>query len=93
MRHFLVDSIKNKMFQDKGGIPPDQMTILRCIFHFFRLLVGVCIYFVGGVIYMHFVRHTQGIEKIPHHLFWIGFPGLVKVGDLFSYIYVTIFIK
>ncbi len=51
---------------------------------FFRLLVGVCIYFVGGIIYMHFVRHAQGIEKIPHHLFWIGLPGLVKVCT-FSY--------
>ena len=36
------------------------------------------IYFVGGVLFMHFARGVSGSEMIPNVTFWKAVPGLVK---------------
>jgi 1,2-dihydroxy-3-keto-5-methylthiopentene dioxygenase len=43
----------------------------------------IFVYFVGGIIFMKFVKHAEGIEIIPNVEFWVAIPGLVKDGCLF----------
>ena len=43
---------------------------------FFSLLFA---YFVGGVIFMKFIRHETGAKAIPNVEFWTSIPGNAKV--------------
>jgi Autophagy-related protein 27 len=47
------------------------------------LLCVVFLYFVGGAVFMKFVRKAEGLEIVPHIEFWTSLPGLVKDGCLF----------
>jgi len=40
----------------------------------------VLVYIIGGVLFMHFARRSEGIDKIPNITFWRALPGLVKDG-------------
>ncbi|XP_072179554.1 cation-dependent mannose-6-phosphate receptor-like [Diadema setosum] len=42
--------------------------------------VLVVVYFVGGILFMKYVRGAQGKEVIPNYDFWSDFPALVKDG-------------
>ena len=42
-------------------------------------LVVVIIYFVGGMVFMHFAKGAHGSEMVPNVTFWKAAPGLVKV--------------
>lgn len=47
------------------------------------LFVFSCIYFLGGMLYLKFVRGASGYEMIPHYEFWLDFPLLVRDGVVF----------
>jgi len=44
------------------------------------VLCLVIVYFVGGIVFMKFVRKAEGKDVIPNHEFWADLPGLVKDG-------------
>jgi hypothetical protein len=44
------------------------------------VLVGFSVYFIGGALYLHFVKGQRGSELIPNYEFWRDLPGLVKDG-------------
>jgi hypothetical protein len=43
---------------------------------FFSLLFA---YFVGGFVFLKFVKHEEGAKVIPNVDFWVGIPGNAKV--------------
>jgi hypothetical protein len=47
------------------------------------LVVLAFVYFVGGFIFLRFVKHREGGDAIPNREFWADLPGLVKDGIMF----------
>ena len=45
----------------------------------FRTLVFIILYFVGGMLFLHFAKGASGSEMIPNITFWKAVPGLIKV--------------
>ena len=45
----------------------------------YRFSVGVILYLVIGILFLKFVRGSEGKEVIPNFEFWKDFPLLVKV--------------
>ncbi|XP_070565874.1 cation-dependent mannose-6-phosphate receptor-like isoform X2 [Ptychodera flava] len=54
-------------------------TILCIIF-----LCLVSVYLIGGVLYLKFVKHEEGVNLIPNGEFWMELPALIKDGFLFA---------
>ncbi|MEM7297167.1 MAG: hypothetical protein AAF391_02745, partial [Bacteroidota bacterium] len=50
-----------------------------------RLLFGLLGYFGIGFAFMYARRGARGREAIPNYQFWIGLPGLIKVGRALSF--------
>jgi hypothetical protein len=46
---------------------------------YYRFFCLVTAYFIGGVIFLKFVRKAEGVEMIPNADFWFSIPGLFKV--------------
>ena len=58
------------------------------IFHTFsRFFVLLTSYFVGGFVYLKFVKKSQGKETIPNVTFWTSLPSDVKVQTPFYFYY------
>ncbi|EDV26658.1 uncharacterized protein TRIADDRAFT_63795 [Trichoplax adhaerens] len=49
---------------------------------FFVLL---SVYFIGGIIFMKYVRNAEGFEAIPNVSFWSSLPSLIKEGFAFTF--------
>ncbi|XP_076437068.1 cation-dependent mannose-6-phosphate receptor-like [Babylonia areolata] len=64
--------------QSGGGISVGSVLLIV----FFSLLI---VYVVAGVLYMKFVKKSEGKELIPNHSFWTALPGLVKDGALYTF--------
>jgi len=62
----------------KGGLSGGSI-LLIC------LLCVTVTYFVAGTLFNKYQRHREGSEIIPNRDFWIGIPGLVKDGVVFTY--------
>jgi len=45
----------------------------------FSLWVLVSVYFVGGLLFMKFVKKAEGTDLIPNYNIWIGLIGNFKV--------------
>lgn len=46
--------------------------------------VTITIYCIGGALLNYKMYGRHGVDMIPHHTFWVEFPGLVKEGFLFT---------
>ena len=59
-------------------------------FSFFSLLAA---YFIGGIIFLKFVKKSSGTEIIPNIDFWKGLPNDVKVNLISKLIFLKSSIK
>jgi len=41
--------------------------------------VSIFVYFLGGFIFLRFVRKTNGLDAVPNRNFWISLPADIKV--------------
>ncbi|XP_077978999.1 uncharacterized protein LOC144434422 [Glandiceps talaboti] len=48
------------------------------------VIVLVTVYFVGGILFLKFVKKEEGSDVIPNKNFWFVLPGLIKEGILFA---------
>ncbi|XP_077979000.1 uncharacterized protein LOC144434423 [Glandiceps talaboti] len=48
------------------------------------VIVLVTVYFVGGILFLKFVKNEEGSDVIPNKNFWVVLPGLIKDGILFA---------
>ncbi len=46
--------------------------------YYFSFFVAVVVYFAGGIAYMRFKNHAEGLDMIPNLEFWASLPGLIK---------------
>ncbi|KAL8609835.1 hypothetical protein ACOMHN_020670 [Nucella lapillus] len=51
---------------------------------FILFFVFIIVYWVGGILYMKFVRRAEGLEIIPNYEFWKELPLLIQDGVLFT---------
>ncbi|EDV26659.1 uncharacterized protein TRIADDRAFT_63796 [Trichoplax adhaerens] len=47
--------------------------------------VVVIVYFLGGMMFLKFVGHKEGLDIIPNRSFWSSLPGLIKDGIVYFY--------
>jgi len=53
------------------------------------LICVTAVYFVGGIVFLKFVKKEEGKNIIPNVGFWSALPGLVKDGAVFSFRKIT----
>lgn len=87
----LCDSVHNRhlfTFYDISMLCYSPLWIHDDIIYIFpgRFFVVVFVYFVGGMVFLKFVRHEEGTDIIPNRSFWGSLPGLIKVCSKFSFV-------
>jgi hypothetical protein len=62
-----------------GSILLIMYTTINKITEFNSFFTTATVYFAGGLIFLKFVRHAEGVSMVPNVEFWSSLPGLVKV--------------